>query len=441
MAGTTQLQRNIGIGAVIAVIVGVVAILLVNAPQRPSGGPGGPGGGRQRGDAAVPVLVAEARLANVPVYLDGVGTTKALNTVTVRPQVDGKIMSIQFKEGQDVQRGDVLAQIDPATYQAQFDQAVAKKAQDSAQLANARRDLERYTHLAQSNAIAKQQADTQVALVAQLEAQVKQDQAAIDNTQAILGYTTITAPIAGRTGIRMIDVGNLVQAASSTGLVVITQIRPISIIFTLPQQQFTQVNQAQEKGALAVEALGADNRTVIDRGTLRVIDNQVDQTTGTLRFKAEFPNADLQLWPGQFANVRLLVDTLKDAVVIPTAAVQRGPNGTFVFAVSPNDIATVRSIQVSQQDDTQAVASSGLQVGERVITTGFNQLADGTRIVISNQTPGDQPARQRKGVGLPQSGDVPRNNDAAPPIGQRSEQRGESGSAGPATGAAAGPAP
>lgn len=331
----------------------------------------------------VPVIAAAARLADVPIYLDGVGTTRALNTVTVRPQVDGKLISVLFREGQDVKRGEVLARIDPTTYQAQYDQAVAKKAQDEATLANARMDLERYANLAATNSIARQQLDTQRALVAQLEAQVKLDQAAIDNARAILNYTTITAPIDGRTGIRLVDEGNIVRAADATGIVVITQLKPVSVFFTLPQQQLGEVNRAFARGPLIVEALGADNKTVIDRGTLLVIDNQVDQTTGTVRLKAEFPNAETQLWPGQFVNVRLLIDTLRQVVVVPTAAVQRGPSGAFVYVVQDDATVAVRRIEVAQQDETQAVIARGLQAGERVVTTGFARLTPGAKVTVT----------------------------------------------------------
>ncbi len=339
-------------------------------------------------EGPVPVLVSPVTRADVPVYLDAVGTIKALNTVTVRPQVDGKLLSVNFKEGDDVKKGDVLARIDPVIYKAQLDQAIAKKAQDEAQLANSKIDLERYERLAATNAINKQQADTQRALVAQNTALVEADQAAIDNAQAMLGYTTITAPLDGRTGIRMVDEGNLVRAADTTSaIVVITQLRPISVFFNLPQQDLSQVNTAFAKGPLAVDAQRSDNDAVIDHGTLRVVDNQVDQTTGTVKLKAEFPNTDLQLWPGQFVNIRLLIDTLSQVLVIPTSAVQRGPNGAFVYVVKDDNTASMRPIVVQKQDETQTVVKSGIEPNERVVTTGFVRLTDNSKVSVGGANP------------------------------------------------------
>ena len=371
-------RRYLAIGLLV-VVVGIALIYVFggSTQQRRTS--------RFGADGPVPVLVAAASKADVPVYLDAVGTIKALNTVTVRPQVDGKLLSVGFKEGEDVKKGDVLARIDPITYQAQLDQAIGKKAQDEAQLANAKIDLERYEKLAASNAINRQQADTQRALVAQFAALVQSDQAAIENAQAMLSYTTIIAPLDGRTGIRMVDEGNIVHAADTTSaVVVITQVKPISVIFNLPQQDLLQVNSAFAKGPLAVEALRSDNDVVIDRGELRVVDNQVDQTTGTVKLKAEFPNADLQLWPGQFVNVRLLIATLKQVVVIPTGAVQRGPNGTFVYVVKDDNTAVMRPVTVQKQDESQTVARSGVEPPDRVVTTGFARLTDGSPVTVGN---------------------------------------------------------
>ena len=349
-------------------------------------------------DGPVPVIAAAAKLADVPVYLDGVGTTRALNTVTVRSQVDGKLIKIAFKEGQDVKRDFILALVDPTTYQAAYDQAVAKKAQDEAMLANAKLDLNRYAGLAATNSIARQQYDTQKATVAQLEAQVKLDQAVIDNAKAVLDYTTIRAPLDGRTGIRQVDEGNIVHASDATGIVVITQLQPISVLFTLPQQQLADVNRARANGELTVDAFGADNKTIIDTGVLKAIDNQVDQTTGTIKLKAEFPNVQYQLWPGQFVNVRLLIGTLKQVVVVPTAAVQRGPNGTFVYVVQADNKVEVRPVTVAQQDENQSVLSRGLRADERVVTTGFARLTAGAEVTVTNAEtlppPGSEPVAE-----------------------------------------------
>ncbi|HEU5017272.1 MAG TPA: efflux RND transporter periplasmic adaptor subunit [Pseudolabrys sp.] len=371
------------------------------------------------GNAPVPVLIARAKRADVPVYLDAVGTVQAQNTVTVRPQVDGKLLSVTFKEGQDVNKDDVLARIDPTIYQAQLDQAKAKKAQDEAQLANARVDLVRYQRLAAANAINKQQADTQKALVAQYTALVQADQAAIENAAATLGYTTITAPISGRTGIRMVDAGNYVRASdSNSALVTITQIKPIAVLFNLPQQDLERVNAAFLKGPLTVQALSPATGAVIETGKLTVVDNQVDPSTGTVKMKAEFANGELQLWPGQFVNVRLLVDTLKGVVVIPTSAVQRGPNGTFVYVVDAQDKALMTPIKVQRQDESQAVVASGVTPPQRVVTTGFVQLTDGKTVSIGSNAPGAsaappqgrRPHGQRSGSGRRHNGVSPESD-------------------------------
>ena len=354
-------------------------------PSRRGGGGGGRRGGGG-GDGPVPVLTAASRIEDVPVTLDAVGTALALNTVTVRSQVDGRLMELAFREGQDVKRGDVIARIDPTIYQAQYDQAVAKKAQDEANLANARIDFQRYQSLASTNAGSRQQADTQRALVAQLEAQVRSDQGAIDKARAYLDYATIRSPLDGRLGIRLVDQGNLIRAGDTTGLVVITQLKPIAIVFNLPQQNLRAVTGSAMPGGVPVEALEADNRTVIDRGRLEVVDNQVDQQTGTVKIKAVFPNADLQLWPGAFVNVRLTVDTLRRATVVPTAAVQRGPNGAFVYGVQ-DDKAVQKPVTIVRQTEQITVLGSGVSAPERVVTTGFARLTEGERVSVSGEAP------------------------------------------------------
>jgi membrane fusion protein, multidrug efflux system len=404
MAGFRRFLTIVAIGAVL-IVVAVVIFGPGSPRQRNAGRSGNPEG-------PIPVLAAEARIADVPVYLDGVGTTRALNMVTVHSQVDGTLVSVNFREGQDVKQGDVLARIDSTTYQAQLDQALAKKALDEAQLANARLDLERYTNLLKTNAVNRQQVDTTRALVAQLEAQVRLDQGAIDNARAYVNYCTIVAPISARVGIRLVDQGNLVHASDATGIAVLTQIRPISVLFILPQQQLGQVNKAFAKAPLSVEATESDSKQVLDRGTLQVVNNQVDQTTGTVQLKAEFPNADLQLWPGQFVNVRLLIDTLRQVVVVPTAAVQRGPNGTFVYLLQPDSTVSVRLVGVTQQDEAQAVIANGLQAKDRVVTSGFAQLADGRKVTVGGagatgaalnsgnpDDTGGSPPRRERGAG------------------------------------------
>lgn len=389
--------RSLIITALILAALGGVAWYAFQQKQNAGRGAGRP-------DMAVPVLAATPRVQDVPVYLDGVGAVRALNTVTVRAQVDGKLIAVNFKEGQDVKAGDVLAEIDPAIYQAQYDQAVAKKAQDEAQLANARIDLARYQQLAASNAGSKQQADTQKATVAQLEALTRSDQASIDNAAATLSYTKVVAPLSGRAGLRQVDQGNLVRAADTTGLVVITQLQPIAVQFSLPQQQIVRVNAAAAKGPLSVDVFGNDGVTVVDTGKLSGIDNQVDQTTGTVKLKAEFPNGRFQLWPGQFVNVRLKVETLPQALVVPTSAVQRGPAGTFSYVIGEGDVVSARPVKVTQQNEADAVIASGLEPTDRVVTTGFANLADGAKVRVGS---GDQTVkpdlaprkRERKGGG------------------------------------------
>jgi membrane fusion protein, multidrug efflux system len=382
---TRLLKRGLAFALAAALVALIVYVSVLPAVQKQAGGKRGKG----LGGGPVPVLAAQANIADVPVYLEGVGTARARNTVTVRPQVDGRILSINFQEGQEVKKGDVLAMIDPATYQAQLDQAIAKKALDEVQLANAERDLDRYTKLG-GNIVAQKTIDTQRALAAQLAAQIKQDDAAIANAKAFLDYTTIVAPIDGRTGIRMVDAGNLVRAAD-VGIVVITEVRPISVLFTLPQQQLIAINKALALGPVSAYALDADGKTALDRGILQVVDNQVDPTTGTVRMKAEFPNATMQLWPGQFVNVRVLIDTLKQVVVIPTPAVQRGPTGTFAYVLQDEDRVVYRPVAIAHQTETQAVIGKGIAASERVVTTGFGRLKDGSRVVVA--TPEEEEKR------------------------------------------------
>jgi multidrug efflux system membrane fusion protein len=367
-------------------IVGALAGGVFFAMQgSPANGPVEGRRGRNDGGFAGPVSVVakNAEIADVPVYLDGVGAVKALNTATVRAQVDGRLLSVNFKEGQDVKKGDVLAKIDPVTYQASLDQAVAKKALDEALLANSKRDLDRFQKVG-TLAVSQQQIDTQIALIAQQEAQIKSDVAAIENATAIVGYTTIVAPFDGRTGIRLVDEGNLVHAGDAGGIVVITEVQPISVLFTLPQQQLPTLTKAIANHDLTAQALSTDNQTEFDVGKLQVIDNQVDQQTGTIRLKAEFPNDKRQLWPGQFVNVRLLVDTLKDVVVAPTEAIQRGPNGPYVYVVGADDTVSMRQVTITRQDEKRAVIAQGVTAGEKLVTSGFGRLKDGSAVSVGD---------------------------------------------------------
>lgn len=340
---------------------------------------------------AVPVLVATAANKDVPVYLDGLGTVQALYTVTVRAMVDGPLTEVRFQEGQDVAVGDVLARIDPRTYQAALDQAIAKKAQDQANLANAKVDLARYQKLATTAYTPAQQADTQKALVAQLEAQVQQDQAAIDTARTQLSYTTITSPIDGRTGIRLVDRGNIVRTTDTNGIVVLTTLHPISVLFTLPQQTLPQVAAAMKAGSPEVLATiqGSDPAAapVLDRGTLTVLDNQVDATTGTIKLKADFPNPDYKLWPGGFVGVRLKVATEQNALVVPPAAVQRGPAGPYVYILGEDGTVKRQTVVVGHQDERNAVITEGLAAGAKVVTDGASRLTDGSKAVLAEAIP------------------------------------------------------
>ena len=430
-AGSRARRHIVSITIVLLILGGLGYIAWTSMQQKQAAG-------RVRPDTTVPVLAAAPRVQDVPVYLDGVGSVRALNNVTVRAQVDGKLASVNFKEGQDVKAGDVLAEIDPVLYKALYDQAVAKKAQDEATLANARLDLGRYQQLAASNAGSKQQADTQKSTVAQLEAQVRSDQAAIDNAQATLGYTKIVAPLSGRAGLRQVDQGNIIRASDATGLVVITQLQPIAVWFSLPQQQIVRANAAAAKGTLAVDVFGNDGVTVVDSGTLTGIDNQVDPTTGTVKLKAEFPNATFQLWPGQFVNVRLKIETLSQVVVVPTSAVQRGPAGTFSYVIGEGDIVAARPVTVTQQNETDAVIGKGLSPSDRVVTTGFANLADGAKVSIgsNDQAPtADLAPRKRggkRGEGRGEGGERGQGERR----GEGGERRGKRGDGGQAEGGA-----
>lgn len=438
IAGRILLATLIKRLVVLLIAAGVVGAIYVAATREPQQKQAGFGRRANLGptglDLPVPVVAGQAEAKDVPVYLEGVGTARALNTVTVRAQVDGKILRIAFREGQSVKKGDLLAEIDPVTYKAAHDQAVARRALTATQLANARRDLDRYQRI--PGVIAQKTVDTQIAQVAQLEAQINADDAAIASAQAILDYTRVLAPIDGRTGIRQVDEGNIVRSAGDTGIVTITQVQPISVLFTLPQQQLPQVSAALAAGPLQADAMDADNRTRLDGGNLQVIDNQVDQTTGTVRMKADFANARLQLWPGQFVNIRLLVDTLKQVVVVPTPAVQRGPTGPFVYVIGAEERVALRPVVPGLQTDTETVLRSGLASGERVVVSGFARLQEGSRVVPGRAPDGAGPAPGQRAPAGAAPGEKRTRPDAPRPEAGKGEP-----SAAPAAGAAAAATP
>ena len=365
------------ISAVLVAVIWWFTSSRVSAPAEKGGGRRG-----SRDNGPVPIVPGVAQKKDLPIYLDGIGTVQGLNTVTIRPRVDGQLIKVNFTEGQEVKTGDVLAQIDPLPFKAQLDQVVAKKNQDDAQLSNARVDLNRYVDMVAKNVIAHQQYDTQKAMVAQIEAVVKTDQAAIDGAQVQLNYATITSPINGRAGIRLVDEGNMVRASDTNGLVVITQLQPISVVFTLPEQSLKEIHGKMGPGQITVLAMDRDNSTVLGKGTLTVIDNQIDISTGTIRLKATFPNEDLQLWPGEFVNVRLLLTTRKDAVVVPVPVIQHGPNGTYAFVIKEDQTVEIRPLRVGQVDDGEALVEEGLQAGEQVVVEGQYKLQNGSKVIL-----------------------------------------------------------
>jgi len=339
------------------------------------------GKGRKNAEGPVLVTVATAHTQDMPVYLDGLGTVQAYNTATVRAQVSGKLIAVPFKEGGKVNKGDLLAQIDPRPFQATLDQALAKLAQDQAQLKSVQMDLARYQKLAPQGYVSGQQLDQQRQLVDQDAAVVKADRAAVEADRIQLSYTDIRAPISGRLGIRQVDVGNLVPASDATGIVTITQTQPISVLFTLPEQALTPLRAAGDK-PLAVTALDRNNSQPIAQGQLTVINNQIDQSTGTIELKATFLNADELLWPGQFVNVQLLASTLQNALVVPTAAVQRGPDGAYVYVVTSNKTVQLEPITTGQSHGDFTQVLKGLKLGDQAVVDGAYLLKPGARVKV-----------------------------------------------------------
>jgi multidrug efflux system membrane fusion protein len=342
-------------------------------------------GGAGAGGLVVPVVVATAQRGDLPVYFNGLGTVTAFNTVTIRSRVDGQLISVAFKEGQFVHEGDLLAQIDPRPFQVQLAQALGQLAKDQALRRDAEANLERFKLLFKEGVIPQQQLDTQGALVGQFDGAIASDQSQIDNAKLQLTYSRITAPISGRIGLRLVDVGNIVHASDTNGLLVITQLQPVSVIFSLPQDQLPQVNAKLRSGVqLAVDAYDRDDTAKIATGKLQTIDNQIDLTTGTYKLKSIFSNEDSALFPNQFVNVHLLVDTKRNLTIVPAAAIQRGPQGTYVYSAASDNTAKIRIVTIAQTTGNSVGLSAGLNPGDVVVIDGQDKLQDGTRI---NPTP------------------------------------------------------
>ncbi len=365
---------------------------------------------QQKAQAAAPrqvsVAVAKVESQDVPEYLVGLGTVTAFYTANIKSRVDGQIMRVNFQEGQIVKEGDLLLVIDPRPYQVQLEQMQAQLFKDQATLRDARLNLQRYTTLIPSGSIAQQQVDTQQSMVDQLDGQVRTDQAQIDNAKLQLVYCNITAPFTGRVGLRQVDPGNIVHAADTTSMLVLTQLQPIAVIFTLPEDQLPTVAQHMKNSTLAVDAYSRDNQTKLGTGKLMTIDNQIDLTTGTAKLKAVFDNKDNQLWPNQFVNADLLLDTRKNSTVVPAAAILRGPQGAYVYAVKPDNTVEARNVTIGLTQGNTTVIASGLTPGEMVVTDGQDKLQTGSSIAPRNVNPGSSPSGQngiQKPAGTPGS--------------------------------------
>ena len=335
---------------------------------------------------AIPVTVTAATRQDVPIYYDALGVVQAVNTVAIRAQVTGQLVSVNFRQGQDVKKGDILAQIDPAPFKAALDQAVAKKSEDEALLVDAQKDLVRFRTLVLKNFETEQNLDAQQAKVDQTKATIDADQAAIEAAQTQLNFATIAAPIDGVVGFRQVDIGNIIHTTDQNPLTVLTQIKPCDVIFTLPQDDLGPVREAMLRGSVSVLAFDQNNTAQLAAGQLLLIDNQIDQSTSTIRLKAEFPNTDERLWPGEFVHIHILITTRKDAITIPPVAVQRGPDGLYVWVVKPDNTAEQRPIEAQTVSDSTAVVSKGLNAGERVVIYGQSRLDAGSRVEV--KTPG-----------------------------------------------------
>jgi len=383
--------------AVLAAVVGIAAIAFYITKMRGGATTAPAGTAPGAGDRVVPVTTAAVVRRDVPVTVEGLGNVVPLMTVTVRPQVDGRLDRVFFKEGDPVKKGDLLAQIDARPFAIQLHQGEAALARDRANLANAQRTLERYTKLSQDTLVTEQQVDDQRATTAQLEAVTQADQATIESARLNLDYARITSPIDGVSGVRLVDPGNIVKAADTTGIVVVTQLDPIAIIFTLPQDDLPRVQQGMSKGKLVVDALARDGGKLLGSGTLELIDNQVNTQTATVRLKAHFGNASRAFWPSQFVKARLHLETEKDMIVVPAAAVQRGPKGTFVYVVTPDKTANPKPVEIASIEGDDAIVQKGLASGDIVVTEGQNQLKPGAKVAPRGDAPSAGASASPKG--------------------------------------------
>jgi membrane fusion protein, multidrug efflux system len=389
---TSTWRRPIWLATVLVLLVigAVVAWRLV-----PSGGSGRAttaGNSKPKGPAPIPVTVETVAKADFPVYLDGLGTVQPYDTVTVRSRVDGQVIKVAFRQGEMVKEGDLLVQIDPRPYQAALEQAQAKKAQDEANLANAKLDLGRYQVLAERDAGSRQQLDTQQATVNQLTAQIKGDQATIDNAQTQLDYTSIKSPLTGMTGFRLVDPGNIVHATDTTGIVSIVKLQPISVVFTAPEEQLRQINTALAGGTVPVMALSSDGTRTLAHGHLALVNNQIDMASGTIQMKATFENKDNALWPGLSVSTRLLVNTRKNVVVVSNNAIQHGPNGLYAFVVGADNKVAVHNIKTGEEGDTSTVVTQGVNAGDRVVVAGQYRLTPNAVVDPRRSTTAPAPA-------------------------------------------------
>lgn len=335
---------------------------------------------RGAGQQAVPVSIAAVTQQDMPVYLDGLGTVQAFNTVTIKTRIDGEVTQVAFREGQDVKKGELLIVIDPRPYQVALEQAQATMYRDQSQLTIAKRNVERYSELFKEGVVSQQDLDTQQSAEGNLEGMVRADQATIDNAKLNLAYTHITAPFDGRVGLRLVDPGNMVHASDTTGMLVLTQMHPIAVIFTIPEDNLPPVLKRLQKGAMAVDVFSRDNRNHLSTGSLLTVNNQIDQATGTVRLKAVFDNNDSMLWPNQFVNARLLLDVKKGATVVPAAAVQRGAEGTYAFVVKADNTVEARQVKVGVTEGNLIAVNQGLNPGEKVVTDGQDKLQAGSHV-------------------------------------------------------------